>query len=83
MVTIGNINWFNVLITLPGENELVMVTGDSGYMTHTKFLCLAYYDSEFRPPYNDGRIRWLDVQQDALMERGWVPTHWAKPIRLP
>lgn len=83
MKTIDGIHWFAVELRLPDENELVMLTGDSGYVTHKKFLTLGYYDNEYRPPLPDGRIRWQSVQNDSLSDQGWEPTHWAKAIQLP
>lgn len=73
MPKIDGIEWINVFHSFPNENELVMVTGDSGYMTNKLFLCLAYRSSDV----------WLDVQGEHLTDMGWVPTHWAKPINLP
>jgi hypothetical protein len=82
MKTIDGINWINVDYQLPPERELVLLTGSSGYVTHKKFITAGYYDNEYRPPI-DGAIRYLDVQDDALLDRGWRPTHWAKMIQLP
>lgn len=75
-------DWNAIKYTKPPQKTLLMVTGSSGYVTHPQFLALAYYDEEFRPS-KPGQIRWLDVTSEALSDRGWYPTHWALPIRLP
>lgn len=74
--------WWKIDEFKPPEKKLVMVTGPSGYVTHTKFMTLAYYDEEYRPS-RGGPIRWLSVTNDALSDCSWYPTHWALPIDLP
>lgn len=74
--------WRTVDSVTPPAKKLLMVTGDSRYRTHTRFLTLAYYDENYRPS-RDGSIRWLNVQNDELSDLGWEPTHWAEPIGLP
>jgi hypothetical protein len=76
------VNWHRIEDMAPPERELVMVTGPSGYVTHKQFLELAYYDEEYRPS-RGGPIRWLSVQNDALSDFSYFPTHWARPIALP
>lgn len=82
MKIIDGVKWFACDSHLPNENEIVMLTGDSGYSRRPKFLTLGYYDNDYRPPI-DGQIRWLDVQNEPLSSQGWAPTHWAKAILLP
>lgn len=82
MKIIDGITWHNVRFKMPEEKKLVMLTGDSGYLTHVKFLTLGYYDEEYRPSHG-GETRWLDVQNEALLDQGWTPTHWAELIQLP
>lgn len=74
--------WHRVDEVKPPEKRLLMVTGDSTYCTHKQFLTLAYYDEDYRPS-RGGPLRWLSVQNDALTDQSWVPTHWAFPIELP
>lgn len=76
------LEWKDVHKCKPPEDTLLMVTGDSGYITHKKFLCLAYYDEEFRPS-RDNNIRWLNVCNDELTDNCWRPTHWSYPVALP
>lgn len=83
MVNINGIEWWHVKYKAPPEKTLLMLTGDSGMRTHKKFLVLGYYDNEFRPPYPNGDIRWLDIRHDALLDRGYRPIYWALPIVLP
>lgn len=83
MKIIDGITWHHVDYLMPEERELVLLTGDSGYVTHTKFITAGYWDTEFRPSAPDGTVAWLDVQDNRLTERGWRPTHWAKMINLP
>jgi hypothetical protein len=79
----AEITWYRVDYTSPPENTILMVTGDSGYITHSRFLCLAYFDETFRPRLRPDEIRWLDVQNNALTDCGWVPEFWAFPVELP
>ncbi|KEA07504.1 hypothetical protein [Rhizobium rhizogenes] len=74
--------WFKVSDVTPPQNTLLMVTGSSGYRTHRQFLELAYVDEDYRPS-RGGPLRWQSVQNDALLDAGYVPTHWAYPIDLP
>ena len=78
----ADIDWQKITEKKPPEKTLLMVCGDSGYMRHTQFLVLAYYDNEFRPPIN-GRTRWLGVDNQPLMDNSWVPSHWAYPTKMP
>lgn len=82
IVSIGDVQWYRVEDHEPPQRKLVMVTGDSGYITHRQFLELAYLDDSYRPRH-DGPPRWLSVQSDALSDKGWRPTHWAEPLELP
>ncbi|WP_287353586.1 hypothetical protein [Mesorhizobium sp.] len=75
-------NWHKIEDYAPPQRELVMVTGPSGYVTHTKFLELAYVDEEYRPS-RGGALRWQTVTNDALSDCGFYPTHWARIINLP
>lgn len=75
-------SWSDLASRPAPEKTLLMLTGPSGYVIHTRFLALGYYDEEFRPSHG-GPIRWLDVTGEALLDHGWVPTHWAYPIKLP
>lgn len=76
------IDWISVDDRMPGERRLVMVTGESGYIKFSNFLTLAYYDEKFRPS-KGGATRWLDLADDALLDHGWMPTHWAEVINFP
>lgn len=57
------------------RDRLLEVCGDSGYVTHTQFLALAY-----RPLTGEG---WRDVQGDWLLDCGWTPYAWRYPRPLP
>lgn len=86
--TRDGVRWFQVnpKLTnngLPPDKKLVMVTGDSGYVTHKKFLTFAYLDQQYRPWKEGEEPRWLNVQNDALTDCGWRPKHWAYPLKLP
>ena len=82
-VEIGTVQWHRVDDHKPPQNTLVMVTGDSGYRTHTRYLTLAYVDEEYRPSL-DGRPRWINVQNDGLSDQfPSEPTHWAHMMELP
>lgn len=74
--------WHNVADNPPPQKTLLMVTGSSGYATHTKFLTLAYIDEEYRPS-RGGPLRWQSVTNDSLSDNSWHPTHWAWPLGLP
>lgn len=76
--------WTAVNDAEPPQKMLVKVTGDSGYVKHMKFMTLAYIDDDYRPR-RAGPPRWLNVQNDELLDQGWVPTHWAPfdPEELP
>lgn len=76
------IHWYEIAKRKPPENTLLMVAGESGYIKYSQFLTLAYYDEEYRPSL-DGTIRWLNVQNDALLDKGWQPSHWALQINMP
>jgi hypothetical protein len=76
------IQWKEIEKCKPPEDTLLMVTGPSGYITHKKFLCIAYYDETYRPSFND-RIRWQSVSNDSLSDCGWHPTHWSYLMELP
>lgn len=75
-------NWHKVEDLSPPQRELVVVTGPSGYVTHDRFLELAYVDDEYRPPIA-GRLRWQTVTHDSLSEYGFYPTHWARQPNWP
>ncbi|ABF71340.1 p092 [Rhizobium phage 16-3] len=77
-----NIAWLKVSEVAPPQRTLLMVTGSSGYRTYRQFLELAYVDEEYRPS-RGGPLRWQTVQNDALSDFGYEPTHWAYPITLP
>lgn len=77
------IKWFSLKnedAPKPSPKTPLMVTGRD--TKGNKFLCLAYYDEEFRPSL-DGQIRWLDDTDTALSDYGLYPEWWAKPIWLP
>jgi len=76
------LNWHKIEDMPPPERELVCVTGDSGYVTHKRFLELAYIDEEFRPS-RGGPLHWLNVMNDALSDCGFHPTHWARQPNWP
>lgn len=75
-------NWHKISDMPPPQKELVVVTGPSGYVTHTRFLELAYVDEEFRPS-RGGPLRWQTVTNDALSDGGFYPTHWARQLNWP
>lgn len=70
-----NKRWVSIEQSEPPRNVLVIITGDSGYVTHCKFLTLAYIDDAYRPRHG-GPPRWLNVQNNELTDYGWTPTHW-------
>lgn len=74
--------WHVIDEETPPERMPLMVTGPSGCVTHKKFLALAYYDEGYSPSL-DGETPWLGVDNDALADNGWRPTHWAYSIQLP
>jgi len=76
------VNWHSIDEMAPSQRELVMVTGPSGYVTHQRFLELAYVDEDFRPS-RGGQLRWQTVTNDALSDCGFYPTHWARQINFP
>jgi hypothetical protein len=76
------LDWKEIEKCKPPENTLLTLTGPSGYIRYKKFLCLGYYDEDFRPSHG-GRIRWQSVTNDSISDNGWYPTHWAYPIELP
>lgn len=76
------VNWHRIEDFVPPQRKLVMVTGPSGYVTHTKFLALAYVDEQYRTSHG-GRLRWQTVTNDDLSDCGFYPTHWALIINLP
>lgn len=80
--TVVIVQWHDIDKEQPPENQLLMVTGLSGYRTHPDFLCLAYYDEKYRPRLDDGEIRWLDVTNTALSDFSFKPLRWAYPINL-
>lgn len=81
---VGDVNWLRIEDHEPPQKTLLMVTGDSGYAHHKKFLTLARVDDEYRPRLaSDGPLRWINVQDSALSDQGWYPTHWAEMIPLP
>lgn len=75
------VQWHDVETDAPPEKKLLMVTGDSGYVNNKDFLCLAYYDEQYRPRLG-GEIRWQSVTNDSLSDCGWYPKRWAHPINL-
>jgi hypothetical protein len=70
------ITWYKVETYPPPDKQLLLVTGDSGYVNHKRFMTLAYIDESYRPS-KGGPPRWLNVQNDELIDQGWEPTHWA------
>jgi hypothetical protein len=76
------VNWHAIADKAPPQKELLMVTGPSGYSTHTRFLGLAYIDEDYRPS-RGGALRWQSVTNDSLTDGGFYPTHWARQINWP
>lgn len=86
MFVLNGITWYRVEYKLPDQGQIVMLTGDGGGVTleKSRFLVLGYYDEQFRPRLSPkGPPRWLNIHDDALMDHGYEPTHWAMPIPLP
>ena len=74
--------WFPIDERKPPEDTELLLTGPSGYARFRKFMTKGWYCEAYRPS-RGGPIRWLDEASDALSDRGWYPTHWARPIALP
>ncbi len=65
-------DWKSVADGLPPDNQLVLVTGESGYIRHTRFLMTAFIDRGWH------QEAWHDVQNDRLDESGLVPIYWCR-----
>jgi hypothetical protein len=63
--------WIAVSERVPDSTRTVVVAGENGYIRRKRFMCLAYYDAEYRP-----RSPWQTVQDSSLSDYGWEPTHW-------
>lgn len=73
------IEWLPVEHFKPPQKELLLVTGPSGYITHKKFVTLAYVDDEYRMPFpDDYPLRWQTVSNDSLSDSGHYPEFWAR-----
>ena len=59
--------------TAPKDGTLILVKGNSGYMTHRTFIQTAYYDAAFRP-----LDPWIDVTTTCLSYCGYVPLYWTE-----
>lgn len=70
--------WRDANKELPPKNTLVEVCGHSGMSRHQHFLTYALHMPEYRP-----LEPWRDIQQNALMDWGWIPLFWRFPEPLP
>lgn len=69
--------WQSIEDVRPPERTHILVCGDSGSNAHPSFIMVAYYDHQYRRSL-DGQIRWLTIDNDALTDYGYVPTHWCE-----
>jgi hypothetical protein len=77
--------WWPYTAPASTPSEWIEVCGPTGYRgsgtTYTWFLCLARLRT-----YGSGASatwHWIDVDGDALSDRGWEPTHWRMPRPFP
>lgn len=64
-------SWIPITQSKPPPDKLVLVKGESGYITHPTFYTSAYYDPT--RPLSD---YWHDISHDPLSSSGLWPTHW-------
>lgn len=76
------IDWIPLSREMPPQGEIVLLTGPSGTNRTPSFVLLGYFDESFRPS-RGGPVRWLDIDNDALTDQGYVPTHWSPRPNLP
>lgn len=74
--------WYDVEKHPPPHHIKLMVTGPSYMTSDGNYLTLAYIDEDYRPPI-DGKLRWIDIHNDAVTDREAQPTHWTYPIIFP
>ena len=78
-----SIDWIPLTGALPPDAQFVLLTGDSGYTSTPNFITVGRRYESFRPS-RGGPIRWLEIGDSPLSDRGWEPTHWATlPSDLP
>lgn len=64
---------------LPAGDEIVLVTGLSGYKApNDRYVMLAYLRIDELFHTNDGKVRWREMTGDLLSDGLPEPTHWAR-----